>query len=74
MIFFCNNFLFKPEPYIFNYIIFYLEIVLARKVDYFTRELIFNGRLNWRIVVLEDRVLWWKLFGNNWPYIFLQYI
>jgi len=40
-------------------------------------ELIFNSRsrpVNWCIVVLEDEVLWWKVFGSNWPQIFLLYI
>ena len=38
---------------------------------YFISELIFNGRLrpvNWSTVVLEDDVLWWNVFGNNWTH------
>ena len=40
-------------------------------------ELIFNGRpclVNWRIDVMEDEVLWWKVFGSNWSQVVLQYI
>ena len=69
---------FLSQSHIFAIIFIYIwKLCWPGKWLYFISELIFSGRLcpvNWRIVIQEDEILWWKVFGSIWPEIFLQYI
>ena len=60
---------FLSQSHIFAIIFIYIwKLCWPGKWLYFISELIFSGRLcpvNWRIVIQEDEILWWKVFGQK---------